>query len=464
MSSPLTALNRAARQLRRAPRTLPSTSRLTPFKAASLSTSPSITLRAPHAHHFSSSAARAGSHVPPRGDYKKLTAADVAVFRSFLSSPSSIITTIESPDGAWAASTTDDLVAYNQDWMQKYSGNSPILLKPKTTEEVSKIMKYCYEERIAVVPQGGNTGLVGGSTPVYDELILSTEGMKEIRHFDEVSGEQASSRVGRASALMQFLRYPHLGRRSDPRGSFQLPSSQGLHDASRSRCEGFVPYRRQPLDERWRTSAAALWESTWDGAGNRGCVGGWEGDGAVGWDAWRKGWSAAKGQHRCVLRLFRCWVRSKCLRDSPGYDLKQLFIGAEGTLGIITGVSILTPRLPSVSHFLLRNKDHRSRKLPFQAVNVAVLCVPDFEGVQRVFKETRIALGEILSAFEFFDQEGLDLVLAHTGQKPPFEGEPAGGRAFYVLLETSGSNKDHDDEVSFVSATRQPPKLIFWRS
>lgn len=73
--------------------------------------------------------------------------------------------------------------------------------------------------------------------------------------------------------------------------------------------------------------------------------------------------------------------------------------------------------------------------------------MPSFEGVQKVFKETRIALGEILSAFEFWDQEGMDLVLRHTGQKAPFQGEPAGGRAFYVLIETSGSNKDHDDEV-----------------
>lgn len=127
----------------------------------------------------------------PRGDYKKLTAADVAVFRSFLSAPSSLITTIESPDGAWEHATKDDLIAYNNDWMQKYSGQSPILLKPKSTEEVSKIMKYCHDERIAVVPQGGNTGLVGGSVPVYDELILSTEGMNQVREFDEVSGELA---------------------------------------------------------------------------------------------------------------------------------------------------------------------------------------------------------------------------------------------------------------------------------
>lgn len=82
-----------------------------------------------------------------------------------------------------------------------------------------------------------------------------------------------------------------------------------------------------------------------------------------------------------------------------------------------------------------------------------MLCVPDFAGVQKVFKETRGALGEILSAFEFWDQEGMDLVLHHTGQKAPFESTPEGG-AFYVLLETSGSNKDHDDEVRFTRFSR----------
>lgn len=85
---------------------------------------------------------------------------------------------------------------------------------------------------------------------------------------------------------------------------------------------------------------------------------------------------------------------------------------------------------------------------------MAVLCVPNFEGVQKVFKETRTAVGEILSAFEFWDQEGMDLVLKHTGQKRPFAEEPAGGRAFYVLVETSGSNKDHDDEVCYVVSSR----------
>lgn len=70
--------------------------------------------------------------------------------------------------------------------------------------------------------------------------------------------------------------------------------------------------------------------------------------------------------------------------------------------------------------------------------------------MQKVFQETRGHLGEILSAFEFWDQEGLELVLHHTGQKTPFESDPEGGRAFYVLIETSGSNNDHDSEVSWL--------------
>ena len=109
----------------------------------------------------------------------------------------------------------------------------------------------------------------------------------------------------------------------------------------------------------------------------------------------------------------------------------------------------MTPRLPTVrpsspSHVAYHFTEPVTST---QAVNVAVLCVPDFKAVQAVFKETRTALGEILSAFEFWDQEGLELVLRHTGQKSPFQSEPAGGRAFYVLVETSGSNTDHDDEV-----------------
>lgn len=90
--------------------------------------------------------------------------------------------------------------------------------------------------------------------------------------------------------------------------------------------------------------------------------------------------------------------------------------------------------------------EHTSIETIGQATNVAFLAVPTYKGVQEVFQEAKAKLGEILSAFEFLDQEGLDCVLGHQGVPCPVE-MPEGERSFYVLLETSGSNKDHDDEV-----------------
>lgn len=62
------------------------------------------------------------------------------------------------------------------------------MLKPKTTEEVSEILSYCNSRRLAVCPQGGNTGLVGGSVPVFDEIVLSFNLMNKIISLDEISG------------------------------------------------------------------------------------------------------------------------------------------------------------------------------------------------------------------------------------------------------------------------------------
>lgn len=62
-------------------------------------------------------------------------------------------------------------------------------MRPKTTEEVSAILKYCNERKLAVVPQGGNTGLVGGSVPVFDEIVVSTQLMNQIISLDEISGK-----------------------------------------------------------------------------------------------------------------------------------------------------------------------------------------------------------------------------------------------------------------------------------
>lgn len=188
------SIQAATRSLRRAPSApaskrsvaLVSSSSLRPHFPSSSSLPSPRTLTA----SFSTTPLRSAEPIPPRrSEYKKLDHSDVSHFRSILSSPSSIVTTISSPSNEWTPCTADDLTGYNTDWMDKYQGNSSILLKPKNTKEVSEIIKYCYDKRIAVIPQGGNTGLVGGGVPVYDELILSTEGMNGIREFDEVSGQ-----------------------------------------------------------------------------------------------------------------------------------------------------------------------------------------------------------------------------------------------------------------------------------
>jgi (R)-2-hydroxyglutarate---pyruvate transhydrogenase len=112
---------------------------------------------------------------------------------------------------------------------------------------------------------------------------------------------------------------------------------------------------------------------------------------------------------------------------SSGYDLKQLFIGAEGTLGVVTGVSILTPPAPS-------------------AVNNVILALPTFENVLPLFKLARRHLSEILSAFEYIDRTAYELAVKH-GQGKGLGDEEIEGAECFVLLETSGGKKEHDEEV-----------------
>lgn len=123
------------------------------------------------------------------------------------------------------------------------------------------------------------------------------------------------------------------------------------------------------------------------------------------------------------------WNGLKTLRkDNTGLDIKQLFIGSEGSLGVITAVSILCPRRP-------------------KAMNVAVFSVESYEAVQQVFAEAKSHLGEILSAFEFWDAQAYDVVRHHKAEvgeevRKVFETEGP----FYCLIETGGSNGDHDEE------------------
>ena len=94
-----------------------------------------------------------------RGQFSNVEERDLDHFRAVLG-----------PDNV----LTDDLEGYNTDWLRTVRGESKVALRPKSTAEVSEILAHCNGRRIAVCPQGGNTGLVGGSVPVFDEVVVST--------------------------------------------------------------------------------------------------------------------------------------------------------------------------------------------------------------------------------------------------------------------------------------------------
>jgi FAD/FMN-containing dehydrogenase len=116
-----------------------------------------------------------------------------------------------------------------------------------------------------------------------------------------------------------------------------------------------------------------------------------------------------------------------------GYDLKQLFIGAEGTLGIVTAVAILTPPAPRAS-------------------NNVIVALPTFDNVLPLYKIVKRRLFEILSAFEFMDRTAYDLAVKH-GQGRRLNEEEVEGAEYFVLIETSGGRRDHDEEVQYSSSS-----------
>ena len=112
-------------------------------------------------------------------------------------------------------------------------------------------------------------------------------------------------------------------------------------------------------------------------------------------------------------------------KDNTGLDLKQLFIGSEGSLGVITKVSVLCPPKPS------------SKKVAFFGVE-------SFRNVLELLRLSKLMLAEVLSAFEMVDRNSLQLVLKHISNTRDPISQP---HKFYVLVEVAGSNATHDEEV-----------------
>ncbi|XP_074041642.1 D-2-hydroxyglutarate dehydrogenase, mitochondrial isoform X2 [Leptinotarsa decemlineata] len=270
----------------------------------------------------------------------------------------------------------EEMRSYNEEWMRCVKGISSMALKPKTTEEVSKILKFCNDNNLAVCPYGGNTGLVGGAIPVFDEIVLSAELMNEILNVDENSGVV----VCQAGCILENLdnKVAEIG--------LMIPLDLG----AKGSCH----------------------------------IGGNVATNAGGLKLFRYG-----NLHGNVLGLevvladgtvLDCMSSFK--KDNTGYHLKNIFIGSEGTLGFITKVALQCP--PRAN-----------------SITLAFLGLQNFERVLRTFKKAKQDLGEILSAFEVLDTPTMEFVNERLKMNSPIGDFP-----YYLLIETSGSNEEHDSD------------------
>jgi FAD/FMN-containing dehydrogenase len=267
--------------------------------------------------------------------------------------------------------SADDLAEYGRDWTRVYEPAPCAVAFPRTTDEVSRLLRLCSTHGVAVVPSGGRTGLSGGAVAAKGELVLSLARMRAMHPVDTIGG---TVRV-EAGAV-----------------------TQAVHE----HCA--------PHGLTWPVDFASKGSSTVGGniATNAGGVK------VIRWGLTRN-WVLGL---RAVLAsgdVLDC--DSALEKNNTGPDLRQLFIGSEGTLGVVTEATLKLARRP-------------------RRLDVVLLAVADLPGVVRLFRETR-ASAFTLSAYEMFTQACLRRVLSHRKLRPPFEA-PA---SHYVLVEL----EDADD-------------------
>jgi FAD/FMN-containing dehydrogenase len=244
---------------------------------------------------------------------------------------------------------------------------------PRTAEQVSAILVACQADEVPVVPQGGLTSMVGGPVPTRSSLVLSLDRMRAIEEIDEAAGTMTVQ----AGCILEMVQ-----RSADEAGFFF------------------------PLDLGGRGSAQVGGLISTNAGGNRVLRYGMMRESVLGIEA-------VLPDGTIIHSL------NKMLKNNAGYDLKQLFIGAEGTLGVITrAVLRLYPKPLST--------------------NTALLAVADYTRLLALLQRTKTAFGGELGAFEAMWPDMYRLGTVALDRQPPI----AIGHGLYILIETLGTDPE----------------------
>ena len=261
---------------------------------------------------------------------------------------------------------------YLSEWRDLYMGRTPLIVKPACTDEVSRVLALANAEGVGIVPQGGNTGLVGGQIPreTGGEIVLSLKRMRGIRHIDP-AGTAMTVEAGLTLSEVQ--------------------------DAARKAGRMF------PLGLASEGSATIGGNLATNAGGHQ----------VLAYGPTR---SLVYGLE-VVLADGQVWDGLRALKkDNTGYDLRDLFVGSEGTLGVITAATLK----------LFPEPDERA---------TAFVSLPSTDALLPFFQLAERA-GASLTAFEFMNDLIVSFVVRHIpGIRRPLSGDAP----WYVLLELSGA-------------------------
>ena len=268
--------------------------------------------------------------------------------------------------------TPDDMQPYVKSWRGNWVGATPLVLRPKSTEEVAALVKICAETGTAIVPQSGNTGLTYGGQPGkgQNEVVLSLGRMKAVRDIDLMN----DTITVEAGVVLQEI------QRLAAEKNRLFPLSLGAEGT----CQ---------IGGNISTNAGGIQVLRY--GNTRNLVLGLE----------------------VVLPDGQIWNGLRGLRkDNTGYDLKQLFIGGEGTLGIITAAVLKLFPKPNETQ-------------------TAWIAVASPEAAVELLAHMRSTIGESVTSFELIGRSIVDLLL----QSMPLHSDPlAAVSPWYVLTEITG--------------------------